>query len=193
MASGALPPAFPAVEIDGEYYWDGGILSNTPTEVIFEDFPRRNSLIFAVHLWNPMGPVPRSIWEVLHRQKDIQYSSRIANHIARQQQTHRLRHVISKLARQIPPEQRDNPMIRDLAEYGCVTQMHIVRLLAPRVDNENHTKDIDFTPAGIRARRQAGYEATTKALAQAPWQGEFDPIEGVILHEEQPDLAIAAE
>jgi NTE family protein len=193
MASGALPPAFPAVEIDGEYYWDGGILSNTPTEVIFEDVPRRNSLIFAVHLWNPMGPVPRSIWEVLHRQKDIQYSSRIANHIARQQQTHRLRHVVSKLVRQMTPEQRDDPVVRDLAEYGCVTQMHVVRLLAPRIDNENHTKDIDFTPAGIRARRQAGYDATTKALSQAPWQGEFDPIEGVILHEEQPDLAIAAE
>jgi len=193
MASGALPPAFPAVEIDGEYYWDGGILSNTPTEVIFEDFPRRNSLIFAVHLWNPIGPVPRSIWEVLHRQKDIQYSSRIANHIARQQQTHRLRHVVSKLVRQMTPEQRDNPVVRDLADYGCVTQMHVVRLLAPRIDNENHTKDIDFTPAGIRARRQAGYDSTTKALSQAPWQGEFDPIEGVILHEEQPDLAIAAE
>jgi len=193
MASGALPPAFPAVEIDGEYYWDGGILSNTPTEVIFEDFPRRNSLIFAVHLWNPIGPVPRSIWEVLHRQKDIQYSSRIANHIARQQQTHRLRHVVSKLVRQMTPEQRDNPVVRDLAEYGCVTQMHVVRLLAPRIDNENHTKDIDFTPAGIRGRRQAGYDSTTKALSQAPWQGEFDPIEGVILHEEQPDLAIAAE
>src|SRR6516164_5378004 len=183
MASGALPPAFPAICIDGEYYWDGGILSNTPTEVIFEDFPRRNSLIFAVHLWNPIGPMPRSTWEVPPRQKDLQYSSRIANHIARQQQTHRLRHVVSKLVRQMTPEQRDNPVVRDLAEYGCVTQMHVVRLLAPRIDNENHTKDIDFTPAGIRARRQAGYHATTKALAQAPWQGEFDPIEGVILHE----------
>jgi NTE family protein len=60
MASGALPPAFPAVRIDGDFYWDGGILSNTPTEVIFDDNPRRNSLIFAVHLWNPTGPVARA-------------------------------------------------------------------------------------------------------------------------------------
>lgn len=83
MASGALPPAFPAVRIDGEFYWDGGILSNTPTEVIFDDNPRRNSLIFAVHLWNPEGPVPQSIWEVLHRHKDIQYYPLfpIANHL----------------------------------------------------------------------------------------------------------------
>ena len=99
LASGALPPAFPAVRIDGELYWDGGILSNTPTEVIFDDNPRRNSLIFAVHMWNPIGPEPETMWEVTHRQKDIQYSSRVASHIARQMQTHRLRHVIKELAR----------------------------------------------------------------------------------------------
>src|SRR6266566_8628995 len=193
MASGALPPAFPAVRIDVEFYWDGGILSNTPTEVIFDDNPRRNSLIFAVHLWNPEGPVPQSIWEVLHRQKDIQYSSRIASHITRQQQTHRLRHVISQLVRHFPDDVRKSEAVRELAGYGCVTQMHVVRLLAPRLENENHTKDIDFSPSGIGMRREAGYEATMRALKQAPWQGEFDPIEGVILHESMPDLAIAAE
>jgi NTE family protein len=193
MASGALPPAFPAICIDGEYYWDGGILSNTPTEVIFDDQPRRNSLIFAVHLWNPTGPVPQSIWEVLHRQKDVQYSSRIASHITRQQQAHRLRHVISELVRHIPDDARQSEAVRNLARYGCVTQMHVVRLLAPRLENENHTKDIDFTHSGIRFRREAGYEATMKALTQAAWQGEFDPIEGVILHESMPDLAMAAE
>jgi len=73
-----IPPAFPAVRIDGELYWDGGILSNTPTERIFDDRPRRNSLIFAVHLWHPAGPEPETIWQILNRQKDIQYSSRIA-------------------------------------------------------------------------------------------------------------------
>jgi NTE family protein len=193
MASGALPPAFPAISIDGEYYWDGGILSNTPTEVIFDDYPRRNSLIFAVHLWNPTGPVPQSIWEVLHRQKDIQYSSRIASHITRQQQTHRLRHVVSQLVRYLPDDVRKTEAVQELAGYGCVTQMHVVRLLAPRLENENHTKDIDFTPSGIRMRREAGFEATMRALRQAPWEGDFDPIEGVILHEPMPDLAIAAE
>jgi NTE family protein len=192
MASGALPPAFPAICIDNEYYWDGGILSNTPTEVIFDDFPRRNSLVFAVHLWNPTGPAPRSIWEVLHRQKDVQYSSRIASHIARQQQTHRLRHVISQLAKEIPAERRNSESVRDLAGYGCVTQMHIVRLLAPRIDNESHAKDIDFSAAGIGARREAGYSSALRVLHQTPWHGEFDPIEGVILHE-PTELPLAAE
>jgi NTE family protein len=71
--------------------------------------------------------------------------------------------------------------------------MHVVRLLAPRLENENHTKDIDFTPSGIRLRREAGYEATMRALMQAPWLGEFDSIEGVILHEALSGLAMAAE
>jgi NTE family protein len=72
IASGALPPAFPAVRIDGDLYWDGGILSNTPVEAVFDDYPRRNSLVFVVHLWNPHGSEPETIWQVLNRQKDIQ-------------------------------------------------------------------------------------------------------------------------
>src|SRR5216684_792765 len=80
MASGALPPAFPAIRIDGELYWDGGILSNTPTEAVFDDNPRKDSLIFAVHMWNPSGAEPGTMAEVLNRHKDVQYSSRIASH-----------------------------------------------------------------------------------------------------------------
>ena len=183
LASGALPPAFPAVRIDGELYWDGGILSNTPSEVVFDDYPRRNSLIFAVHMWNPIGPEPVTMWDVLHRQKDIQYSSRVASHIARQQQTHRLRHVVKQLAGMIPETARNSELVRDLAEYGCTTQMHVVRLLAPRLDSEDQTKDVDFSPSGIRDRWAAGYASTRRAIERAPWQGAFDPLEGVILHE----------
>src|SRR5262247_2433468 len=193
MASGALPPAFAAVRIDGELYWDGGILSNTPTEAIFDDNPRRDSLIFAVHMWNPMGPEPRTIWEVLHRHKDIQYSSRVASHIARQHQVHKLRHVISELVKLIPEEARRNAMIQDLSEHGCLTRMHVVRLLAPRLDNENHTKDIDFSSTGIRLRWEAGYADTRRALQRAPWNDACDPLEGVILHAPGPDVAPSAQ
>src|SRR5262244_2408108 len=188
MASGALPPAFPAVRIDGEFYWDGGILSNTPTEAIFDDYPRRNALVFAVHMWHPKGPEPETIWDVLHRHKDIQYSSRVANHIARQQQVHRLRHVISELAKHVPGGVRNSEAVRQLADYGCVTRMHVVRLLAPRHDKDNHTKDVDFTPAGIRRRWEAGYADTRRALDRKPWDGEFDALEGVILHEQVSEL-----
>ena len=193
LASGALPPAFPAVRIDGELYWDGGILSNTPTETIFDDNPRRSSLIFAVHMWNPNGPEPSSIWEVLDRQKEIQYSSRIASHIARQQQTHRLRHIISQLVKKLPDDLRKSADVRELAAYGCPTRMHVVRLLSPRLECENHTKDIDFSPSGIRMRREAGYDATLLALKKAAWQGEFDPLDSVVLHESNAEMPLAAE
>ena len=193
MASGALPPAFPAVRIDGELYWDGGILSNTPTEVIFDDNPRKNSLIFAVHLWNPMGDEPGTIWEVLNRHKDIQYSSRVASHIARQRQMHKMRHIIRDLAKLLPDDVRRTQEAQLLAAYGCHTTMHVVRLLAPQLENENHTKDVDFSPSSIRMRWEAGYTNTMRALEQAPWEREFDPLEGVILHEPRPEMMEAAE
>lgn len=193
MASGALPPAFPAVRIDGELYWDGGILSNTPTEAIFDDKPRKDSLIFAVHLWNPVGAEPSTIWEVLNRQKDIQYSSRVASHIARQRQLHRMRHIINDLAKLLPEDVRNSPQARALTAYGCPTVMHVVRLLAPQLVNENHTKDIDFAHDSIRMRWEAGYENTLRALDAAPWEKAFDPREGVILHEPAQAMLEAAE
>ena len=119
MASGALPPAFPAVRVDGELYWDGGILSNTPTEVVFDDKPRRDSLLFTVHLWNPVGAEPTTMAEVLNRHKDVQYSSRIASQITRHQQAHRLRHVINELAARLPESERNRPEIKELMSYGC--------------------------------------------------------------------------
>lgn len=193
MASGALPPAFPPVRIDGELYWDGGILSNTPTEAVFDDNPRKNSLIFAVHMWNPAGSEPQTMADVLNRQKDIQYSSRIASHIARQQQTHRLRHIISELTSLLPTDIRQQPAVRTTTAYGCPTRMHVVRLLAPQLERENYTKDVDFSPPGISQRWHAGYVHTQRMLKRRPWVGSFDPLAGVVLHEEDQSLPIAAE
>jgi NTE family protein len=193
MASGALPPAFPAVRIDGELYWDGGILSNTPTERIFDETPRRNSLIFAVHLWHPTGEEPQTIWEVLNRHKDIQYSSRIASHIVRQRETHKLRHVITNLLEFVPEKEKNDPLYKELAGYRCDTRMHVVRLLSPRLDNENHTKDIDFTQAGIGRRWEAGIADTRRALERQAWIGEWGLLDGVILHEPEPGAEPAAE
>jgi NTE family protein len=193
LASGALPPAFPAVRIDGELYWDGGILSNTPTEVVFDDNPRKNSLIFAVHLWNPAGAEPTTMAEVLNRHKDVQYSSRIMSHIARQQQAHRLRHIINQLGTRLTESERNDPTVREMLGYGCQTRMHVVRLLAPQLDRENHTKDIDFSPRGIMQRWDAGYAHTKAVLGRAPWAGDFDPLSGVVLHEQTELMPLAAE
>jgi NTE family protein len=186
VASGALPPAFPAVRIDGVPYWDGGIYSNTPIEAVLDDKPRKDSLIFAVHMWNPEGEEPDTVWKVLGRHKDIQYASRSKSHIARQKQIHHLRHIIRELCRHIPEAERQSAEVAELASWGCGTTMHVVRLTAPRLDGEDHTKDIDFSAAGILSRRRAGHADTRRMLQRAPWTRPVDPMEGVIVHELPP-------
>ena len=183
MASGALPPAFPAITIDGESYWDGGIYSNTPIEVVLDDVPRRNALIFSVNVWQPSGEHPTTIQQVMARHKDIQFASRGKSHVARQAQIHRLRHVVRELANRLPAELRADPVVQDLTEYGCGTLMHLVRLLSPRLEGEDHTKDIDFTRAGIEGRWKAGYDHARKVLVEKPWEAAADMLAGIVIHE----------
>ena len=182
MASGALPPAFPAVRIGTDLYWDGGIYSNTPIEAVLDDYPRRSSLIFAVNVWHQTGPEPESIWEVMGRTKDIQYASRADNHIAKQKELHRMRHIVRELTAQLSNEQRADPHIKELASWGCGTTMHVAHLIAPRLEGEDPTKDIDFTAAGVKLRRDAGFADTMRMIQRSPWQVPADPIEGVIEH-----------
>lgn len=201
MASGALPPAFPAIRIDGELFWDGGILSNTPVEAVFDDNPRKSGIVFSVHLWHPQGAEPKSIWDVANREKDLQYSSRSASHIEKQRQLHRLRHVISSIAAKLPADVAADPEMKDLVAYGCRTKMHVVRLLAPRLKNEDHTKDVDFSAVNIEKRWQAGLADMRATLAAQPWRLPSDPLEGFVLHditatdlgaEPGPDMAVSA-
>jgi NTE family protein len=183
MASAALPPGFPAVRVNGEAYWDGGLYSNTPLEAVLDDNPRRDSLIFSVNVWQPTGREPESIWQVMGRQKDIRYSTRDDSHISRQKQIHRLRRVIRELAKGLPAEKRNDPRYRELEAWGCGTTMHVVRLLAPALEDENYMKDIDFSAAGIRFRREAGHADARRMIERAPWHAPADSIEGVIVHE----------
>ncbi|EPX99080.1 patatin-like phospholipase family protein [Ralstonia insidiosa] len=183
MASGALPPAFPAVRVDGEPYWDGGIYSNTPVEVVLDDNPRRDSTIFAIQLWTPHASEPQSLAQISERQKDIQFSTRDTSHVQRQQQIHKLRHIIREMSKRLPPKLRDDPAIRELAAWGCGTTMHLVRLHAPRLPGEDASKDIDFTRQGIRTRWEAGYNDACRAIAQRPWTTPVDPTDGVMIHD----------
>jgi len=93
-----------------------------------------------------------------------------------------LRHVIRALTEELPAAKRADAKVRELAAWGCGTQMHVAHLLAPRLEAEDHTKDIDFTPNGIRVRRDAGYADTMRMVERAPWTARADPIEGVIEH-----------
>ncbi len=182
MASGALPPAFPAVMIDGEPYWDGGIYSNTPLEVVMDDNPRQDAVVFAAQLWQQEGGVPETIAQVTSRLQDLQYASRAESHTVRQQQIHHLRHIVRQLGGLLPSALRVKPEVRELLDFGCGTVMHVLPMQAPALDGEDHTKDIDFTPAGIRARWKAGVEFAQRHIDAAPWNAPFDPMLGVVVH-----------
>jgi NTE family protein len=100
--------------------------------------------------------------------------------------------VIAALVRHMPQGERETQAVKELAAYGCLTRMHVVRLLALPLDGEDHTKDTDFSPRGIRERWEAGYADTCRVLELAPWSGEFDPMEGFILHEAGPEAMMTA-
>jgi NTE family protein len=188
IGSSALPPSFPAVRIAGEAYWDGGVYSNTPVEAIFDDDPRKNSVVFAVQIWHTRGPEPESVMQVLDRQKDIMFASRSKSHIARQAQIHQLRHVVRELVRMLPAEKRRSPEVKALAGYGCGTVMHLVEINAGRLDGEGYSRDIDFSQAAIHARWQAGYADTRRMIQLRPWDEPIDPMVGVTLHASDADM-----
>ena len=183
MASGALPPGFPAVRVDGEAFWDGGLYSNTPLEAVLDDNPRRDSVIFGVNVWQPTGHEPESLWQVMARQKDIRYASRDDSHVARQKQIHHLRHVIRELAKKLPADEQRTPENQVLAAWGCGTVMHVVRLLAPALEGEDYLKDLDFSATGIEFRRQAGLADARRMIERSPWNAPVDPMQGVFVHE----------
>jgi NTE family protein len=182
LASGALPPAFPAVEIDGQWYWDGGVYSNTPIEAVLNDNPRQNSVIFTATVWQQTGEVPYSVDQALSRLKDVQFASRDQHHIAKEQQIHHLRHVIRELTKRLPAAKQQDPAISQLASWGCGSVMHVVQLRAPALPGENQSKDIDFSAQGIQSRWQTGYQDTLAMLARAPWSQPASSMDGVIVH-----------
>ncbi|MGE5131119.1 MAG: patatin-like phospholipase family protein [Sphingomonadaceae bacterium] len=189
MASGALPPGFPPVRIEDELYWDGGLYSNTPLELVLEDEPRSDTLCFMVELWRGSGPEPRSLGEVQTRQKDIVFASRSTRHIEAYRRMHGLRHAVRTLYAALPAEQRASPELRDLGSVGCGTSMHIVRLIYPGHDWKMASKDVNFSRGSIQWRWQQGLRDAERVLAQAPWEAPVSPEAGVLVHElaEEPD------
>ena len=191
LGSSAVPPTFPAVRIDGEAYWDGGIYSNTPVEAVFDDNPRYSSVVFAVQIWHTRAPEPESVAQVFARQKDIMFGSHASGQIARQAQLHHMRHVVRKLVGMLSEDQRNTPEAQELAGYGCATVMHLVEINAEPLDGETNSREYDFSPATIEARWQAGYADTCRMIARRPWDNPIDPAVGVALYASDADGTLA--
>lgn len=183
MASAALPPAFPPVEIDGEWYWDGGIVSNTPLDVVIDQRPRRSTLCFMVDLFDAAGPLPRTIEDVEARHKDIIYASRSGRSIEAHRAKHDLRRAVMALWEALPPERQKDPHLNALAELGCTTTMHVVHLVHHTEPEELSSRDHDFSEIAIGERIAAGYRDAKAMLEDEPWLDPVPPDIGVVIHE----------
>ena len=164
MASGALPPGFPAVEIEGEHYWDGGLVSNTPLRWIVESRPHRDTLAFQVDLWSSRGEFPRNMAEVGTRQKEIIYSSRTRAASNRFTELQCLRNSVSSLLAKVPPELADSPEYAVLRRFSERKVWNLIQLIYHAKDYEGDSKDYEFSRESMEDHWRAGYNDTVRTL-----------------------------
>jgi NTE family protein len=178
MASGALPPCFPAVEIDDEYYWDGGLVSNTPLQYVLESIPRLSRLTFQVDLFHAQGSQPSNLEEVSEREKDIRYSSRTRAMTDMYRRMHDVRHNINSLWDRLPGRLRKTPEAKFLYDFGCVTTMDVVALIYRPTGPQGHSKDYEFSRATMRTRWAQGLADAQTTLLASPWLAPMPPEVG---------------
>src|SRR5258707_6109986 len=164
MASGALPPGFPAVEIDGERYWDGGLVSNTPLQWVVQSEPQRDTLAFQVDLWSASGEFPRNLPEVTTRQKEIPYSSRNRANSHRFQQIQRLRAAVASLLEKLPEELRSMPEVEILKPASEHKVYNLVELVYRAKQYEGDSKDYEFSLMSMEDHWRAGYHDTRRTF-----------------------------
>lgn len=180
MASGALPPGFPAIEIAGRRYWDGGIVSNTPLNDVLDDEPRQSTLIFQVDLFNQKGRLPQNLDDVLERHKDIQFSSRTRYNTRRFADVQQLRRAIAAFLEQVPEELRNALQLQGLAPHACSQTMTIVHLIYRHRVDELESKDYEFSRASMREHWQSGeVDARTAIVHQEAWLAPPSSDEGL--------------
>lgn len=169
MASGALPPAFPPIEIENEHYWDGGLVSNTPLQYVLDYYPRRSRLTFQVDVFPGHGQIPTNLDEVYEREKDIRYSSRTRVSTDEFQQRHEVRHAINELEKLLPPEVTATDQAKRLHAFGCVTEMDIVQLIYRPLEPQGASKDFEFSRGTMNERWQQGSSDASTTLCASPW------------------------
>ncbi|MGO1074068.1 DUF3734 domain-containing protein [Inquilinus sp. CA228] len=183
MASGALPPGFPAVEIGGEHYWDGGVVSNTPLAYVLSTEPRRDTLTFQVDLWSAKGRLPDDLLEVASRQKDIQYSSRTRLVTAYMLQMQKMRQALQRVMEKLPEEAKQEPEMQAIAELACHRAYNIVHLIYQTKAYEGHSKDYEFGLDAMREHWQSGLDDIRRTLADPRRLDRPSPEDGVVTHD----------
>lgn len=184
LASGALPPAFAAVEIDGEHYWDGGLVSNTPLTQVLSSRPRLDTLVFQVDLWSARGALPTNMSEVHDRIKDIRYSSRTRMVTEEMREIHYLRHMLQHLLDDLPTEVRERSAYCRLAqELADNKRYNVIHLIYRNKRYERHYKDFQFGLATMRQHWQSGLDDIRQTLARPDRLAMPDLPSGFITHD----------
>jgi NTE family protein len=188
MASGALPPGFPAVEIDGEHYWDGGLVSNTPLQWVIESNPRRqDTLAFQVDLWSSQGALPRNLAEVATRHKEIQFSSRTRASTGQFKSVHRVQRALAALMRRLPADLEENDDLEILKSVASDKVYNIIHLIYRARNYEGHSKDYEFSRLSMQDHWRAGYHDAVRTLRNPEVLARPTSLDGVFTFDLERD------
>jgi NTE family protein len=164
MASGALPPGFPGVEIDGELYWDGGLVSNTPLQWVVASGVRQDTLAFQVDLWSARGEAPNDMSEVMVRQKEIQFSSRTRAGTDIFKKFQSVRTALANMFDELPPELLQSDDAKFLRTIADRKVYNVVQLIYRAKHYEGHSKDYEFSRISMQEHWDAGYTYAVRTL-----------------------------
>lgn len=168
MASGALPPGFPSIEIEGEHFWDGGIASNTPLDFVLDDVAS-DLLIFQVDLFSARGPLPQSMFEAQEREKDIRYSSRTRMTTDKNKRIHNIRKALRDLIGKLPEDLKQDPNVALLSEAAKENTVTVVHLIYRSKTHESSSKDYNFSRLGMTEHWKAGSRDVERSMRHKEW------------------------
>src|ERR1700704_194056 len=169
MASGALPPGFPSIEIEGEHFWDGGLASNTPLDYVLDAEPAGDSLFFQVDLFSARGPLPMSLLEAAEREKDIRFSSRTRMNTDKNKQVHNARKALRDLIGKLPDDLRADPSVEILCQAAKENTVTVVHLIYRSKNYESSSKDYDFSHIGMVEHWGAGERDVHLSMRHKEW------------------------
>jgi NTE family protein len=183
MASGALPPGFPAVQIDNEYYWDGGLVSNTPLQYVILTPPPRDALIFQIDLWSALGQPPRDLLEVAVRQKDIQYSSRTRMITTGLRMQNTFRHLLHDLMELVPDARRDSAAYQRAEQLSHSARRNIIHLIYNNKPYESYAKDYQFSMLTMNEHWASGLSDMQATLGHRDWLDKPSDDQPFVTHD----------
>ncbi|WP_315702985.1 MULTISPECIES: patatin-like phospholipase family protein [unclassified Bradyrhizobium] len=192
MASGALPPGFPAIEIEGEYYWDGGIASNTPLDYVLDAETDRDLLIFQADLFSARGDLPKTLLDAAEREKDIRYSSRTRMNTDKNRMIHNTRRALRDLYAKLPDYLKNDPSFELLCQAAKENTVTVVHLIYRSKNYETSSKDYDFSHVAMLEHWEAGVRDVHQSMRHKEWLERPQSGETMVTYDLTHDGDLAA-